>query len=152
MKEETTLFTAFSQIPLNVEGSNIDRTGWMPSEDDKKYIDENSWQKAVKEYEEANEKVMFNNVSLQWDSCDCGDGYGCSHGSYVYEILISNEDKTHKVDVDDSGLSFYNDQKQSCIPMYGSTIYDFYRACELVDIKLQLSDYAKSILLTPLAL
>jgi hypothetical protein len=27
------------------------------------------------------------------DSCDCGDGYGCSHGSYVYDIDIINDDK-----------------------------------------------------------
>ena len=24
--------------------------------------------------------------SLVWDSCDCGDGYGCNHGSWVHAI------------------------------------------------------------------
>lgn len=23
---------------------------------------------------------------LEWDSCDCGDGYGCSHGSWPHAI------------------------------------------------------------------
>jgi hypothetical protein len=140
------LYAAFSAITLDVEGSNIACTGWIPSKSDKSYLDDDSFAKVVKEGEEKNAKVLFKNVSLNWDSCDCGDGFGCSHGNWVYEIDITNDDKTHTLEMDDSGIIAYNEKRQAMIPEKESTIYDFYRMCELVGIKLELSDYAVSLL------
>jgi len=139
------LYNVFSAIPLDIEGSNIAYTGWIPSESDKKWMDGDSFAKSVKEGEEKNAKVLFKNVFPQWESCDCGDGFVCSHGSWVYEINITNEDKTHTLEIDDSGIIAYNAQRQAMIPEKESTIYDFYRMCELVGIKLELSDYAVSL-------
>jgi hypothetical protein len=85
---------AFSSIPLDIEGSNIDCVGWTPTPEDERFMSQEGFIKAKKKGEEKNEKVMFKNAKTQWDSCDCGDGYGCSHGSYVYSIEIKNENKT----------------------------------------------------------
>jgi len=139
------LYAAFSSILLDVEGSNIAFTGWIPCEPDRKYMDNDSFDKAVQEGNEKNAKVLFKNISLNWDSCDCGDGFGCSHGNWVSEIDIANEDKNHTLEMDDCGIIAYNEKRQAMIPEKESTIYDFYRMCELVGIKLELSDYALSL-------
>ena len=34
------LYAAFSVIPLDIEGSNLENTGWMPSEEDISYMGE----------------------------------------------------------------------------------------------------------------
>jgi hypothetical protein len=144
------LYKVFSAIPLDVEGSNIANTGWIPTDLDKQYMDNESIDKSIKEGVEKNAKVLFKNVSLSWDSCDCGDGFGCPHGNYVYEIDITNGDKTHTLEMDDSGIIAYNERNQASIPEKESTIYDFYRMCELVGIKLELSDYALILINTSL--
>ena len=141
----TMLYEVFSAIPLDVEGSNIAFTGWIPSESDKAYMDNDSFTKAVQEGTEKNAKVLFKNIALNWESCDCGDGFYCSHGNWVYGIDITNEDKKHALEMYD-GIAAYNEDKQAMIPSKGSTIYDFYRMCELVGIKLELSNYALSLL------
>ena len=35
---------------------------------------------------------------LEWDSCDCGDGYGCSHGSWPHAIRNSRADTEPRQD------------------------------------------------------
>ena len=140
------LYAAFSSIPLDIEGSNLENTGWMPSEDDIKYMGEENYKLTVEECNLKNSKVMFKNVSLSWDSCDCGDGYGCSHGSYVYEIHIKNEDKVHRLDMEEDYICFQNNGFYGCLPIASATVFDFYRMCELCEIELELSDYAVSLL------
>lgn len=141
------LYTVFSTIPLDIEGSNLQNTGWMPSEEDRKYMDEVNYNYAIEECKLKNSKVIFKNVSLSWDSCDCGDGYGCSHGSYVYDIDIINDDKIYNIEYEDGDhLFFEGNGKMVKIPVAGATIYDFIRACELCEIELELSDYAVSLL------
>ena len=141
------LYVAFSSIPLDIEGSNIANTGWMPSECDIKYMGEESYKLAVEECILKNSKVMFKNVYLGWESCDCGDGYGCSHGSYVYDIKITTKDKNHTIEyTDGDSLEFYNNGKYCTIPTLGTTIFDFIRMCEICEIELELSDYAVSLL------
>ncbi len=141
------LYAAFSVIPLDIEGSNLENTGWMPSESDIKYMGEESYKLAVEECNLKNAKVLFNNVSLQWDSCDCGDGYGCSHGSYVYEINIFSNGKNISIEyTDGDSLEFYNEGRYCKIPTAGATIFDFIRMCEICEIQLELSDYAVSLL------
>ena len=140
------LYAAFSVIPLDIEGSNIAITGWIPSESDKKYMSDDSFAKAVEEGNEKNAKVLFKNIFLNWDSCDCGDGFPCSHRNWVYQIYITNEEKKHTLEMEDSIINACNEGRQAMIPNNESTIYDFYRMCELVGIKLELSDYALSLL------
>lgn len=143
----TLLYAAFSPIPLDIEGSNLENTGWIPSEIDKKYMDEKNYLLAIEEAKTKNEKVLFKNVSLQWDSCDCGDGYGCSHGSYVYDIDIINGGKRINVEyTDGDSLEFYNEGKCCKIPTAGATIFDFIRMCQICEIELELTDYAEALL------
>lgn len=141
------LYTAFSSIPIDIEGSNLQNTGWMPSENDKNDMGEESYLLAIEDANLKNEKVLFNNINLQWDSCDCGDGYGCSHGSYVYEIEIINGDKKITVEyTDGDSLEFYNQGKYCKIPTEGTTIFDFIRMCQICEIELELSSYAESLI------
>lgn len=140
------LYAAFSSIPLDIEGSNIDFVGWIPSDEDKKYMPLDVYESEKKKGEEQNGKVLFKNVKTQWDSCDCGGGYPCSHGSYVYEIEIKNEDKTHKLSLEPEYICFDNDGKYGSLPIPSATIFDFIRMCQLCEIELELSDYAVSLL------
>lgn len=140
------LYAAFSTIPLDIEGSNLENTGWMPSESDIKYMGEESYKLAVEECNLKNSKVIFKNVSLSWDSCDCGGGYPCSHGSYVYAIEVKNEDKTHELSLEPEYICFDNDGKYGSLPIPSATIFDFIRMCQLCEIELELSDYAVSLL------
>lgn len=141
------LYSAFSSIKLDIEGSNLQNTAWFPSEKDKKYMDEERYKHAIEEWNNKNSNVLFKNIELQWDSCDCGEGYGCSHGGYVYEIIIINTDKKIKVEyTDGDSLEFYNNGKCCRIPVEGSSIFDFIRMCQLCEIELELSDYAETLL------
>lgn len=141
--DKNTIYKVFSEIALDIEGSNLENTGWMPSKEDVRYMGEESYKLAVEKCNLKNEKVIFKNVKLNWDSCDCGDGYGCSHGSYVYEINIVNKDKTHTVEyTDGDSLEFINNTIYCRIPSVGVTIHDFIRMCELCEIELEFSDYA----------
>ena len=141
------LYLAFSSIKLDIEGSNLQNTGWIPSDKDKKYMDEDRYKYAIEEGNNKNEKVLFKNIELQWESCDCGDGYGCSHGSYVYEIIIINYNKKIKVEyTDGDSLEFYNNGKCGRIPVEGASIFDFIRISQLCEIELELSEYAESLL------
>jgi hypothetical protein len=141
-------YIVFSSIPLDIEGSNLGITGWIPTESDTGYIDEETYKFEVEKYKSKNEKVIFKNAFLQWDNCSCGDsGYGCSHGSYVYEIDIKTKDKTYVVDCEDGDSLFFEGNRSSMkLPAASATIWDFYRACELCEIELELSDYAKNLL------
>lgn len=142
----TSLYSVFSSIPLDIEGSNIDFVGWIPSEMEKEHMPINIYEFEKKKGEEQNSKVLFKNVNLHWDSCDCGGGYPCSHGSFVYEIEITNEDKTHKLEVEEDYICFDNTGKYGALPIQNTTIFDFIRMCQLCEIELELSDYAVSLL------
>jgi len=144
---ELNIFATFFNIPLDIEGSNLENTGWMPSKEDVKYMGEESYKNAVDECNLKNEKVIFKNVSLNWDSCDCGDGYGCSHGSYVYEIEIINDKEVLFVEFEDQyHICFSNNEKTVKIPVVGASIYDFIRACKMCEIELEFTDYAIKLL------
>lgn len=145
MKEN--IFKVFSEIKLDIEGSNLGQVGWLPSEEDLKYMPQEAYDESVKEYEETNSKVLFKNIRLDWDSCDCGDCYGCSHGSWVYQLTVLNEKDKIEIDVvDGDSLEFYNNGKGGRIPTENATVYDFFRMCEICEINLEFSDHAKSIL------
>ena len=64
-------FMAFSSIELDVEGSNIGEVGWCPTESDKEVLSQESYDRAMVDFKVANALVLFKNVSLQWESCDC---------------------------------------------------------------------------------
>lgn len=133
-------------IPLDVEGSNLSETGWPPSEDDKKWMPLEEWEQAINDYKDKNSKVIFSNIRLNWESCDCGDGYGCNHKDWVYEIDVLNGDKKNTIHFEDGErLLFEKDSIDFSLPR-NCTVGDFYRACQLSGIELQFTEYGKSLL------
>lgn len=143
MKEN--VFKIFSEIKLDIEGSNLGEVGYKPSKSDLKYMSEEEFDLSVKEYDDQNSKVLFKNIRLDWDSCDC-EGW-CSHGGWVYQLTVINDKDKIEIDVvDGDSLEISNNGKYGRIPLENTTIYDFYRMCEICDINLEFSDYAKSLL------
>lgn len=144
--DNAALFAAFSSIKLDIEGSNIAHVGWKPNEEDKKHMPEEHYSKMMAVSAEAQSKILFTNIKLEWDSCDCGGDYCCGHGDYVWQIHVLNEGVTHELEFEDNAIIFGNTCKYGVLPTEGATIYDFIRMCQLCDIELELSDYAVSLI------
>lgn len=134
-------------IAFEIE-KNIAESGWLPSEKD---IDDDCFTKddydyCTEEYKKLNENVIFSNTHLNYDSCDCGDGYGCSHGSWVYEISVSDQkEKIVSISVED--------EDQLCIGEHhintkNLSVGLFYLLCLNQDIKLEFTEYGTSLLTT----
>lgn len=140
------LFQVLSNIPLDIEGSNISNTGWYPNPEwDAEYMTKEEIIEALEEAKKQDEKVLFKNIYLDWDRCDCNDGM-CSHGSFVVGMSVMNNEEKIEIDfVDGDSLESTHDSS-FILPTKNATIYDFYRMCELVGIKLEFSDYAHSLL------
>lgn len=146
MKEN--IFKVFSKIKLDIEGSNLCEVGLKPTESDLNYMNKDEFDLCVKQYNAINSDVLFKNIRLDWDSCDC-EGW-CSHGSYVYQLTVING--KHKIEIDHvegDSLEFTNNGKYGRIPTENATVYDFFRMCEMCEINLELSDYAKQLLNNP---
>ena len=139
------LYMAFSEILLDIEGSNIDYVGWIPSEEDRKWLG-SDYEIEKKKGEDKNSKVIFKNIKLQWAICECGGEYPCSCGNYVYEVKVVNEDKVHYLTLESEYICFDNGEKYGCLPIQNPTIFDFIRMCQLCDIELELSDYGVLLL------
>lgn len=141
------LFAVLSKIPLDVEGSNLENICDFPSEEFKKYLSEKDFKEAEKEYLEAERKVFFSNVFLQWDRCDCNDGM-CSHGSWCYQIDVVVDKVRFEIEFEDAETLYFDGKetgKRSMIPVESATLYDFYRMCEIVGIQLEFSKSAISL-------
>lgn len=141
-------------IPFEVN-KNIAVDGWYPSESDvnDEFLTRLDFDIAMEEYKKANEKVIFSNTYLCWDSCDCGDGYGCSHGSWVYSVGILTDNKENiEFDIYDEDLLNVNngkrgsDYKELNLPIGLITVGDFWRATQLMGVELKFTDYGNSLL------
>lgn len=142
------------KLPLQID-KNIAIDGWFPSESDidDEFISRQDFDAAIEEYNKQNENVIFSNTYLSWDSCDCGDGYGCSHGSWIYEVgVTTNNGKDIKFETfDDNCICLNNGKKGSeymeiNTPMANLTVGDFYRMCQILGIELKFTDYGKSLI------
>lgn len=139
------IFEILHQIPLDIEASNVANIGIVPLEEHKEWLGEEGWQQAYIEAVEKNKNVIFNNITLEYDSCDCE--YSCSCGEWIFAIHISQENEHYTIDIEDEHqLNVYLNGKTATIPMVNSSVYDFYRMCELVGINLEFSEYAKNLL------
>lgn len=132
----------FFKIPFDLKTlSFIDGNIWLPSESDKEYMSQSAYDEALKEYEEKKSKLYFNNVHVNYESCDCGGGYACGHYDWPYEIEIKDKAKnvTHKIDIDgdDSLIFFYNKTEIMINGLKNFTYGDFIRFCKLCNITLE---------------
>ncbi len=106
------------------------------TESDRAHMGEEIYNEYLSEMKKADDKVIFSNVCCSWDSCDCGDGYGCSHGSWVYEIRFTNHEIA-KVESEDDGWHFMGDSGEELFINHSDfTIGDFRRFCQLCNIEL----------------
>lgn len=74
---------------------------WPPGNE--LWLFEEEREKALEAYKSGEQKVVFEGVRVSWESCDCGDGYGCSHANWPYEINF-DYDKSAQVDFVDDGI------------------------------------------------
>lgn len=143
VKHNTTnagLYAALSSIPLDIEGSNIANIGWKPREEDKEFCGgEKGYQGALDDYNKTGEKVLFKNTHVEFDRGEYGS-------SYPVEISVFENGERYAFCVDDCGIEINKAGKTVLIPTEGVTAFDFYRGCEIVGIKLELSDYALTLL------
>jgi len=108
------------------EGKHEFHEVWMPDNTKKRMIDV---------YNDAEAKVLFKNVRIDYESCDCGDGYGCSHASYPIGIGFS-EDESFFLEED----SYYADNKVSFHSPLPKTIGEFVEDCSRCGFNLEWSD------------
>ncbi|MCT3800628.1 hypothetical protein HZQ61_02940 [Elizabethkingia anophelis] len=139
------IFQVLSEIPLDIEGSNLANTGYYPAEFDKNWMSDNDYAKCLEEAYETDSKVLFTNIYLEWDSCDCSEGM-CSHGAYVVGMRVVYNDDKIEIDMWDGDTLGSTHNGTFSMPSENTTVYDFYRMCELVGITLKFSEYAKSLL------
>lgn len=107
-------------------------------EDAKKWMGD-SYDEYVRNFKEKEDAVLFSNTYVSYDSCDCGDGYGCSHGSWPFEIIFSNNDEKFKGEFEDEKSIYLNGPKnQIRIEDYTKiNMGEFSFFCEFVGIKLE---------------
>lgn len=139
------IFKSLSTIPIDIEGSNLSKVGWYPIlEHDLECMGQSEFTKATEEAIEKDSKVLFTNVFLEYDFCDCNDGM-CSHGSWVWQIVVINEGKRYELEIGDNSIYASFGEKTASITD-DSTVYDFYRLCEMTGVKLEFSEYATSLI------
>jgi hypothetical protein len=114
---------------------------WFPSLE---FMSQESYDEQMKIYKEAESRVVFKNTYVDYESCDCGDGYGCSHEPWPYEICVFDEDRKHTVNriVYEDGEQLFIEGKIHCATLnkiYTElTLGDFYDFCKLVGITIML--------------
>ena len=126
---------SWKYIPFNLDRLEVQE--WHPGDWDKNMMGITEYDEQIEKYNLAKEKVLIFNTKLNYDSCDCGGGYGCSHGSWVYEITFTDQPDI-EIEVEDDGLLFNTISGTISISHMRFTMADFVRFCELVGIQLQI--------------
>jgi len=124
------------RVPFSVE--LLFNNEYPVDESAKSYMGE-SYDDYVAAYNKKEAAVLFNNTYVDYDSCDCGDGYGCSHGSWPFRIRFLNNDKVCDGDFEDEHSLILTGTK-NCIRIEDYTkitMFDFVSICELVGINLE---------------
>lgn len=122
-------------IPFDVK--HLENNEWPLNDDMRKYMGEESQREHEETYNKAQAEVVFNNIHVEWDSCDCGNGYGCSHGSWPFRGHFGNDPEA-KIDWEDDGISLSKGKKSIYLSNLESfTIGQFIDMCKIVGIELQ---------------
>lgn len=113
----------------------LENQGWYPADIEKQWMSEEDYNEAVRKYNEAEKEILYSNLILHWDSCDCGDGYGCSHGSWVYEIT---NDLKQKIEFYDDGFAITGERTTVSVENYSIiTFQEFEQMCAIAGFKLE---------------
>ncbi len=113
----------------------IEKPEWMSLSD---------YEKSQKTYKEAESKVLFKNVRVEYDFCDCSE-YGCNHGSYPWGLIFDNQ--PNESYFEDEGVLICNDKGMVKFNnLKDISIGHFTDACELLGIKLEYTENGNKIL------
>lgn len=132
----------FFKIPFDVNKLElIDNNIWCPAKEDKQYMTQSAFDEALDEHDKKKKQLYFNNVSVNYESCDCNEGYGCSHLDWPYEIEVNDKinNITHLITIDgnDSLIFNYGKTDISINGLESFTYGDFIRFCKLCNINLE---------------
>lgn len=132
--------TTFNEELYNVPFSDelLFNNEYPVDESARSYMKE-SYDKYVDDYNKKEAAVLFNNTHVEYDSCDCGEGYGCSHGGWPFRIRFLNNDKVCEGDFEDEHSLILTGTK-NCIRIEDYTkitMLDFVTMCELCGINLE---------------
>lgn len=110
-----------------------EKPDWMYKED---------WEKM----KEIQNRVLFKNIDVQYEICDCGGEYGCSHNAYPYALTI-NKDESIESMFEDDGIYVSNRNGHIKFDdLTKITIGHFATACELLGIKLEYTEEGNKII------
>lgn len=119
-----------ANLPFDVK--HLQNYHYKPNPSDK---DCEGYDQLMKLWEDAEKDVLYSNVKVDWDSCDCGGEYGCSHGSFWTDItfpgqsdaIISEDNGRLDMDTKDAHISIGYNQM---------TMQGFEDCCKILGIEL----------------
>lgn len=123
----------FNALPFKEEYFHFH--GWLPREQDKGQMGEESYLDAVKEYDEGDAKVLFANTLIEYDSDDSEYGTG-KHFATEMQITDDNkagivfENKSISIEKNGYGTIFFEDLKKV-------SMGQFFTACQWIGIELK---------------
>jgi len=127
-----------SERPFSVELLWNDE--FHPGESAISWMGKDEYDKFNKEYKAKEDAVLFTNTRVEYDSCDCGGEYGCSHGSWPITIHFGNNPESCKGDFEDEAtLVLYGTKNAVTVHDYTKiTIGQFVEICDIVGIVLHI--------------
>lgn len=134
-------------IPFNIK--YFHNENYLPDGDMKKYMfpgeeGEIEYHSMVKKHREGENNVLFNNIYVHYESCDCE--YPCSHQPWESAITLNKYGNKVKIEFVDEGISIENENGYLMLnKIENITIGHFYQACQVLDIELELSEKAHDL-------
>ncbi len=103
------------------------------------------YEKSQEAYRKEEDKVLFKNVKVEYENCDCSGGYSCNHGNYPWGLIFN--DQPNESYFEDEGVLICNDKGMVKLnSLKDISIGHFVDACELLDIKLEFTETGNKIL------
>lgn len=123
-----------SELPFDVK--HLENNEYPIDTEMKKYMDAEKIKEYQAAYDLSESDVIWRGIHIVWDSCDCGQGYGCSHPDWPFEGRFG-DDPEAKFDFEDDSILLTKDGKHITIgPTDKMTMQDFKSACDIVGITL----------------
>jgi hypothetical protein len=156
------VFIDFDMVSMDLNDLDaINSNIWFPSETDKEYMSQSAFDDELRKANTKKVNLIFSNIRINYDSCDCGEGWGCSHGRWPYQIIVSDGEKEpHVIEIENQDSLAYsryvNLVTKEIVPYYKKdsklviasilrkiflTYGDFIRFCNMSGIPLKSDKY-----------
>jgi hypothetical protein len=114
---------------------------WKPSLKDFDLIANGGlhYNESMNVFKGAEKNVIFENTSVEYDSCDCGDGYGCSHGLFPVSIIFEGNPNVES-EIEEDQIYLHHNGFSIWLPFEKANMQDFIDACKLLKINLNFKD------------